>query len=82
MRRNVLLLAILAVSLTATACINSPESEAKRAEQMIQLADALNEVRTTASELNTTLDSLKVVLAKQDSTIAKLANATGVQVVK
>jgi predicted transcriptional regulator len=49
---------------------------------MIQLADALNEVRTTASELNTTLDSLKVVLAKQDSTIAKLANATGVQVVK
>ena len=69
--------------LLATAgCINSPDTEAKRAEQMIQLSEALNEVRSTAADLNQTLDSIKVVLAKQDSTIAKLANAAGVQVVK
>jgi len=73
----------LALLLLAVAgCINSPESEAKRAEQMIQLSDALNEVRTTAADLNQTLDSVRIVLAKQDSTIAKLANATGVQVTK
>jgi rRNA maturation endonuclease Nob1 len=73
----------LALLLLATVgCINSPDSEAKRAEQMIQLSDALNEVRSTAADLNQTLDSVRVVLAKQDSTIAKLANATGVQVTK
>jgi rRNA maturation endonuclease Nob1 len=49
---------------------------------MIQLSEALNEVRSTAADLNQTLDSVRVVLAKQDSTIAKLANATGVQVTK
>jgi rRNA maturation endonuclease Nob1 len=68
--------------LTTVSCINSPDIEAKRAEQMIQLSDALNEVRSTTADLNQTLDSIKVVLAKQDSTIAKLANAAGVQVTK
>jgi hypothetical protein len=73
----------IALLLLATAsCISSPDTEAKRAEQMIQLSDALNEVRTTAADLNQTLDSIKVVLGKQDSTIAKLASAAGVQVVK
>ncbi len=75
-------LALSTLLLTTTSCINNPASEARKAEQMIQLADALNEVRTTAADLNQTLDSIRVVLAKQDSTIAKLANAAGVQVVK
>ena len=52
--------------LLATAgCINSPDTEAKRAEQMIQLSEALNEVRSTAADLNQTLDSIKVVLARK-----------------
>jgi rRNA maturation endonuclease Nob1 len=76
------LFAVAVLCLTAVSCINSPDSEAKRAEQMIQLSDALNEVRSTAADLNQTLDSVRVVLAKQDSTIARLANATGVQVTK
>ena len=73
----------IALLLVATVgCINSPDAEAKKAEQMIQLSEALNEVRTTAADLNQTLDSIKIVLAKQDTIIAKLANATGVQVTK
>lgn len=68
--------------LVTASCVSSPDAEAKKAEQMIQLSEALNEVRTTAADLNQTLDSIKIVLAKQDTIIAKLANAAGVQVTK
>jgi hypothetical protein len=77
---RVLLLALL--PLAANACLTSPKAEALRQQQMQEAADAINDLRVNASVLAGTLDSLRVVVAKQDSTIARLANVTGVVIVK
>jgi len=71
-----------ALPIAATGCLTSPKSEALRQQQMQEAADAINDLRVTESTLAGTLDSLRVVVAKQDSTIARLANVTGVIVVK
>jgi len=73
-------LGIVAVSMSG--CIASPQAEAKRQEQMLQVGDAVNELRNLNDEMRITLDSLRIVVAKQDSTIARIANVTGVIVVK
>lgn len=75
-----LLLAIVVLSLAG--CIMSPKAEAIRQQQYQEMGDALNDMRVTLSTMAGTLDSLVVVAAKQDTTIARLANVTGVVVVK
>ena len=76
------LLAFAFVSVVPGGCVASPQAEAKRQEQMLQVGDAVNELRNINDEMRITLDSLRIVVAKQDSTIARLANVTGVVVVK
>lgn len=76
------LLSIAFVAVAAGGCVGSPEAEAKRQEQMLQVGDAVNELRNINDEMRITLDSLRIVVAKQDSTLARLANVTGVIVVK
>ncbi len=49
---------------------------------MLAVGDAINEIRNINDEMRITLDSLRTVVAKQDSTIARLANVTGVVVLK
>lgn len=79
-------LALLAFATVATVaaggCVGSPQAEAKRQEQMLAVGDAVNELRNINDEMRITLDSLRTVVAKQDSTLARLANVTGVVVVK
>ena len=49
---------------------------------MVEVGDAINDLRVSVSTMAGTLDSLRIVVAKQDTTIARLANAAGVIVVK
>lgn len=63
-------------------CTQSPASAARQAQQMNDIGDQLNELRTENATLETVVDSLRTVIAKHDTTIARLANATGVVVVK
>jgi hypothetical protein len=49
---------------------------------MNDIGDQLNELRTENATLETVVDSLRIVIAKHDTTIARLAGATGVAVVK
>lgn len=65
-----------------TGCLTNPKTEALRQQQMMEAADAINDIRVNFSAMAGTLDSLRVVVAKQDTTIARLANVTGVIVVK
>ena len=65
-----------------TACVPSPQAEANRAQQMIELSDAVTQLRQQTADLQGAIDSLKLVLAKQDTTNARLANVTGIVVVK
>jgi septal ring factor EnvC (AmiA/AmiB activator) len=74
---------ILAVAAAAVAgCVESPASAARQAQQMNDIGDQLNELRTENATLESVVDSLRTVIAKHDTTIARLANATGVAVVK
>ena len=68
--------------LSVTACVPSPQAEASRAQQMIEMSDAVTQLRQQTADLQGSIDSLKLVLAKQDTTNARLANVTGIVVVK
>jgi hypothetical protein len=80
--RALRVLTVAAIPCAAGGCVTSPKAEAIRQQQMIEFGDAINDVRTNVSEMAGTLDSLRVIIAKQDTTIARLANVTGVVVVK
>jgi hypothetical protein len=80
--RSIRCAALMAATAAVSGCLTSPKAEAARQQQMLELGDVVNDLRIATSELNTTLDSLRTVIAKQDTTIARLANVTGVVVVK
>jgi len=73
---------LAALSVPVGGCLTNPKTEALRQQQFIEMGDALNDLRIATAELGTVLDSLRTVIAKQDTTIARLANVTGVVVVK
>jgi prefoldin subunit 5 len=62
--------------------VTSPASAARQAQQMNDIGDQLNELRTENATLEGVVDSLRTVIAKHDTTLARLANAAGVAVVK
>ena len=74
--------AFFAAVLTLAACVSSPQAEATRAQQMTDMSDAVTQLRQQTADLQGAIDSLKLVLAKQDTTNARLANVTGIVVVK
>ncbi len=73
---------LLAAAVGISASCSTPQGEAARAQQVLEMGDAVNATKNEISELRGTLDSLRVVVAKQDTTIARLANVTGVVVLK
>jgi hypothetical protein len=80
-RRAAVLGATLALVAAASACSN-PRQAAYLNDQMNQAADAVADIRTSMSILQSSIDSLRLVVAKQDSTIAKIAAVTNVPIVK
>ena len=77
-----LLLAAALLLLPASGCVRNPQSEAQAAQQFQEIADALNELRQSTASLNGTVDSLRTVVARQDTTISRMAAVTGVPVAR
>jgi septal ring factor EnvC (AmiA/AmiB activator) len=76
-------LALLAVVCAAAAgCVQCPATAAREAQQFNDIGDQLNELRTENAALESVVDSLRTVIAKHDTTMLRIANATGVVVVK
>ena len=73
MRRAV---SMLALSIMLSGC---PASRADVAisEQIIQLGDGLNDLRQDNAVLQQQVDSLSLIVARQDSVIRQLANLAG-----
>jgi len=71
-----------ALALLGAGACASPEAMVQLQEQLVQASDAINSVQVNLSVMQGTLDSLVTVVAKQDSTIVRLANATGVPVAR
>lgn len=61
-------------------CAGCPASRADIAisEQIIQLGDGMNDLRQENAVLQQQLDSLSLVVAKQDTVLRQLANLAGV----
>ena len=69
---------VLLAALASVAGCRSPQSDAYLLEQMKQMADELNASRQQTADLQTQLDSLRVMVAKQDTLLTKLAGMAGV----
>lgn len=72
---SVVMLPSIAVSCSMPAVQSSDISQG---ELMLQLSDALAGMRSDGAELQAQIDSLRTVVARQDSLLVRLASATGV----
>jgi hypothetical protein len=72
-------LAAAAALLVSVSCLPSRQ-DVDTAQALIEIGDALNDIRMTQSELQDQLDSLKWAVARRDSVIRQLANLAGVAV--
>jgi hypothetical protein len=73
LRRGCLMLA-----LALPAGCRSPQADAYLIEQMRQMAEELNASRQQTADLQTQLDSLRMVVVRQDSLLTRLAGMAGI----
>ena len=73
------MLRVVSALMLAVICTACPTSKADIAmsEQIIQLGDGLNDLRQDNAALQQQVDSLRTVVAKQDSVIRQIANLSG-----
>lgn len=71
-----------AVALVAAlpACAPPSQQDLQSAQAMAELGESFNDIRLIQQELQDQVDSLRIVVARQDSVIRTLANLAGVQV--
>lgn len=80
-RRRLLPIAAAAALLASSGC-TTPNGLAAMNDRLSEAADAVNDLRMNIATLQTSIDSMNVVIAKQDTTIQRLANAAGIAVVR
>jgi hypothetical protein len=68
----------LVLPLLLASCFGAQETDIQQAEALLELGDALNDVRTQIGDMQSQMDSLRLVVAKQDTIIRQLANLAGV----
>jgi prefoldin subunit 5 len=69
---------MLVAALAPVAGCRSPQSDAYLLEQLKQMGDELNASRQQAADLQAQMDSLRTVVAKQDTLLTRLAGMAGV----
>lgn len=82
MRRRLRTILVLTAILGGTSSCTTPNSLAALNDQLTQAADAMNDLRMNMAALQGSLDSLTLAVQKQDTTIARLANAAGIPIAK
>lgn len=71
--------ALATAFLTSGACRN-PQADALIAEQMRDIGDEVNDTRQQTADMRDTIDSLRLVVARQDTLLRQLAGMAGVPV--
>ena len=74
-------LCALALVVVSTGC-PATRADIAISEQIIQLGDGMNTLRQENAEIQQQVDSLRLVVARQDSVIRQLANLAGVPLSK
>jgi len=77
MRRSAAFPLVLAFGLSA--CLPSKQ-DVDTAQALIQIEDAINDIRQEQSSLHDSIDSLRLEVVKRDTVIKQLANLAGVQI--
>ena len=69
----------LAVAIAMSSCrVQNPSADVATGQMMLELTDAINQMRQDNALLQAQVDSLRDAVSRQDTVIAKLAVATGV----
>lgn len=76
--RRLTALAAVAAALALGGCYQDPEERIAQEQLMQDMTDVVNQLGMQVAELQATVDSLRVVLAKQDTAVYRMANVTGV----
>ena len=74
-------LCALVLIVVCTAC-PATRADIAISEQIIQLGDGMNTLRQENAEIQQQVDSLRLVVARQDTVIRQLANLAGVPLSK
>jgi septal ring factor EnvC (AmiA/AmiB activator) len=82
MRRRLRTILAFTAILCSTSSCTTPNSLAALNDQLSQAADAMNDLRMNIATLQGSVDSLTLAVQKQDTTIARLANAAGIPIAK
>lgn len=72
------LLLFAAATLTLGGCFVDPQKQLDQMQQITDLADVLNELNQRTADMQFTLDSMRTVMARQDSALRRVSNATGI----
>jgi hypothetical protein len=78
-RRRALVRAGCIAAAIALAGCRSPQSDAYLIEQIRQMGDELNASRQQAADFQSQLDSLRGVVARQDTLLTRIAGMAGIQ---
>lgn len=73
---------VAAITLAAMSGCTTPNGLAALNDRLNEAADAVNHLQMNIATLQTSIDSLNVVVAKQDTTIGRLATAAGIPIAK
>lgn len=73
-------IATVAAVMLAAACAPDTTAGINTAQALVELGDVLNAVREEQSILQAQVDSLREVVARQDTLIRQIANIAGVPV--
>lgn len=71
-------LRLLALAVALGGCYQDPEVAMDQQQLLTDLGDSMNELALQTAELTAQLDSLKGVIARQDTLIYRMANVTGI----
>jgi hypothetical protein len=69
---------ILVAAPTPAACLRDPAADAVAAQAITDMADELGALRQDNASLQGQVDSLRAVVARQDTVLRRLANMAGV----
>jgi hypothetical protein len=75
--RRVLAAALCVVS-ALTGCLRNPSADAATAQALTEIADQLGAMQQDNAALQNQVDSLRSVVARQDTVLRRLANLAGV----
>lgn len=82
-RRRQTVLLVAAINVAAAGCgggLPTPSRDAAQAQTMLDLAETLNQIRDQSAGLQEQVDSLRGIVARQDTVIHQLALAAGISI--